>query len=529
MVKSRAYSIFLLKTGFDSQNAIKDPSKLKEENGFKLPTEATLFLLTPHSSQPWWKEHFGIQANLKQSLQGALIFLPCDNRIFVLSFGPGFHHLKEESYEYDFGLLATLNSVDSKMLKSTDTIDPSGARRKRTQLPIASDLTAFDIDRDISILKNLTGKTKTEFKSKFTQVTGSSSLRISSSLPPSDLPELCHLCLKLYHLKDYLSSFPDIQNIVPLRDPKTIQDLNDKLLIALRSRSQDVALTIPDIIEYRDHTEVSFSGYGKSKNTPDADISNYYAYIEQHKKQVADIALSCLKSHCLNLIDNNGNAKKAYSIYNSIIFETTLHEDTRTYHLIEGSWYAVEGSYTAKLKSYLDPLCEALPLPDYKHSSEGDYNKAVPALDNSIVNLDKTSIHPAKQTQVEPCDLYGIKGENSCFYHVKISTRSAQLSHLFNQGINAIELLRTEDKSREKLKSLILDRVGCCLHGKYTDQLNNGKYKVIFSIVTQKDAGKKSDNLPLFSRISLYRTLRALQLMDVERSFGFITDKTSIT
>lgn len=525
MAKSRAYSIFLLKPDYDSHNAIKDPSKLTKELGSKLPDNATLFILNSHTSQPWWKESFGIEKSLNQILQGALVFLPCSNRIFVLSFGPGFHHLKEESYEYDFGLIATLNSVDPKKLKSTDTLDPSGARRKRTQLPIASDLTAFDIDRDISILKNLTGTAKRGLTSKFKQVTGSSSLRISSQLTPKDLISLCRLCLRLYDSKHYLKSFPDIQNIVPLRDPTQVKQLNEKLITALHSRSQEIALTIPDIIEYRDHTKVAFSGCGKSKSTDDADITNYYNYIEQQNENISSITLNNLKSHCVELLDSNENTKNSYSIYNSLIFETTLEAGSKTYHLADGSWYAVETSYVRKLKNYLDPLCEVLELPPYNHASEGNYNETVPTKDNAIITLDKTSIHPNNQTQVEPCDLYCIKDSMACFYHVKRSTRSSQLSHLFNQGINSIELLRTEEESKEKLVTLICDRVGNGAQQDYIAPLNNGKYKVVFSIITHKATDKKSDNLPLFSRISLYRALRALQSMGVERGYGFVADK----
>ncbi len=528
MAKARSYSIFLLKQEFSSQNSIKDPSKLTEEKGTKLPDNATLFVLNAHYTQPWWKSDFGIQKDLNQILQGALVFLPCSNRVFVLSFGPGFHHLKEESYEYDFGLLASLNSVDPKKLKSTDTLDPSGARRRRTQLPIASDLTAFDIDRDISILKNLTGTAKDSFKSNFKQVTGSSSLRISSRLTPKELVDLCRLCLRLYDSKNYLKSFPDIQNIVPLRDPAKLKQLNLKLLSALHLKSLDVALTIPDIIEYRDHSEVAFSGRGKGKSAPDATITNYYTYLEQHKTAPSELTLENLKTHCVELIDSDGNSKNSYSIFNSLLYETTIDQESKTYHLTDGSWYAVETSYTEKLKNYLDPLCETMTLPDYEHESEGKYNLSVPGTNSRIICLDTTSIHPSGQKSVEPCDLYCVNDDRSNFFHVKISTRSSLLSHLFNQGINAIELLRTEEESMKKLKSLIFEKASNDIQKEYIEQLAKEKFKVIFSIVTHKDTSKKSDNLPLFSRISLYRTLRALQSMGVERSFGFIKDKTAV-
>ena len=55
------------------------------------------------------------------------------------------------------------------------------------------------------------------------------------------------------------------------------------------------------------------------------------------------------------------------------------------------------------------------------------------------------------------------------------------------------------------------------------------RHHVVFAIVTHKDAKGKSKNLPLFSRISLMRNLKALQVRGVKGSFGFIEDKTPKT
>jgi uncharacterized protein (TIGR04141 family) len=40
-----------------------------------------------------------------------------------------------------------------------------------------------------------------------------------------------------------------------------------------------------------------------------------------------------------------------------------------------------------------------------------------------------------------------IESNHAVFHHIKISSFSAQLSHLFNQGANAIQLLKLEPQS----------------------------------------------------------------------------------
>jgi uncharacterized protein (TIGR04141 family) len=110
MSKSRSFSIYLLKQGYDASNALKDDHALDGDvAASELPEGASLFVLDNPPREPWWKGYFGLAKPLTQASKGALIFLPVGQRCFALSFGHVFHNLKEESYEYDFGLRVTLN------------------------------------------------------------------------------------------------------------------------------------------------------------------------------------------------------------------------------------------------------------------------------------------------------------------------------------------------------------------------------------------------------------------------------------
>jgi uncharacterized protein (TIGR04141 family) len=74
------------------------------------------------------------------------------NRCFALSFGQVFHRLTDAAYEYDFGLRVTLNSLDPHELKSVDMVEPGVARRKRTQVPISTELTYLNFDGNSEII-----------------------------------------------------------------------------------------------------------------------------------------------------------------------------------------------------------------------------------------------------------------------------------------------------------------------------------------------------------------------------------------
>ena len=192
MSKTRSFSIYLLKEGYVATNSLKDSNSLEDPITQRdLPTGSSLYIADNDFRPPWWKSYFSIEQNINQALKGAIVFLPVKNRCFALTFGHVSHNLEEASYEYDFGLRVTLNSVDPDKLKSLDSIEPNNARQQRIQLPIGSDLAYFDFDGDSTILKNLAGKVKEEYKKLFKQVSGSSNIRISSDIPAEGLGGLC--------------------------------------------------------------------------------------------------------------------------------------------------------------------------------------------------------------------------------------------------------------------------------------------------------------------------------------------------
>lgn len=526
MAKSRGFSIYLLKEGYHAANALREGHALDDSVGARdLPENASLFVLDSAPRPPWWKGYFDLERELTQVTKGALIFMPVSDRCFALSFGHVAHNLFDFSYEYDFGLRVTLNSLDPRKLKSTDTLDPGAAKRQRTQLPIESELTLFDFDRDSTILRSLTGKVRDEHKDLFRHATGASNLRISTDVEAGALPNLCQRLLTLYKSDAYKTAFPEIQNIVPVRDPAQIEALDGRLLAAFHARDPDLNITVPEIINYSDNLYVMFGGAGGGRIYDDVYIGRYFDYLDDRGVNVATIGIDDLRRHVLILTDEDGSSRDRYSLYKSLVFDTAL-EDTanETFHLCEGNWYRIENSYIVRLSAYLDPLFADSDLPPYAHASEGEYNEAVAAGNSAIACLDTRNISPIGQSAVEPCDLLTVRGGVAVFYHVKVSTLSAQLSHLFNQGVNAVELMRLEQQAIDTLENL----VGNLMTDGNPDALlalvRDRTYRIVFGIVTRKDPDGKSLNLPLFSRISLMRAMKALQLMDVPGSIMFIAD-----
>ncbi len=531
MSKSRSFSIFLLKKTFDAGNSLKEGLKLENDNcATLLPPDGSLFLLDNPIQQPWWINYFGIQKPLRQGLKGAIVFIPVRNRVFALTFSQGAHKLNDESYEYDFGLRVTLNCVETEKLKNIDVHAPSTALRQRTQSAIQSNLTYFDFDKDNSILKSMSGAVRDKYKHLFKNVSGTAHLRINLKVPSNELPNLLSELIDLYESDHFRTAFPDIHNITPIQDPQTLAKLNDKLVRAVRNRDSKLFLGVPDIIDYQWAVRIRYKVLGVRDRQifEDVYLDDYFEEIENSGRlDLTTIDLKQLKNQRLELLDDNNVVDRHFSILKSLIYDTNLNGENETFHFSDGNWYRVSTDFVAKLNQDVERIGTQLKLPPYNHENENAFNEDVPNIDSKFTCFDQKLIRLIGETPFEMCDLFCLEKDQVNFYHVKRSTRSAGLSHLFNQGVNSIELMiRVDSCMADKIIPLIQSKTSDFTVEKVSSSLQNRQIKVVFAIVSKrKDATPK--NLPLFSRISLRRAIQILQLMNVDIELGFIEDKSS--
>lgn len=198
----------------------------------------------------------------------------------------------------------------------------------------------------------------------------------------------------------------------------------------------------------------------------------------------------------------------------------------KSYHLNDGSWFQINDNFIDKLKNELDPLFidNHDILCDCNKKREDEYNSYVcdsSPKDSILYCLDKKSIAPQGQSAIEPCDLIILRENVAELVHNKISTRSASLSHLFNQGVNSVTILRQNPESKDKLKELIKHDNG------FNNQIDNNQYSVTYGIISNKDRRLKSDSLPIFSRMSLLRCARTLSLMNIKINVFLIKDNVN--
>ncbi|MBA8816373.1 uncharacterized protein (TIGR04141 family) [Microbacterium halimionae] len=522
--------MWLLKAGFDATTSLADDHKLDGPIAAShVPQGASLYINDSSPRAPWWRDYFGISQELKQSQKAALLFVPAGNRICVVTFGNTIHNLRPDCYEYDFGLIITLNCVDPNKLRNTDTADPGAARRQRTQTAIGSDITYFDVERDTHVLRSLTGAAKSEYAEILKNVTGSAQVRFSTTRAASKLPGLCAQLVELYEKDDYKLSFPDVRNVRPVKDPTTVSALNDKLVAALQAKSDDPQLALPELIDYADAKYFRFNGDGPADLYEDLELSAYYDYLKLKEVKRKQLTYEKLVAQRVLVLDENEQQRTSYALTRCIIFDTKLDGRSERFHLMDGSWFALEKSYIERIKSDLAPLFTGETLPSAKSGHEADYNIELAATLGAIC-LDKTSVSPSGLTQVEPCDVLSIDPDGTAvFSHVKMGTGSAELSHLFYQGQNATTLILTDVETAQKLAVHIENLAPTPqLAADLRSAIDLPKVRVRFAIVTRKPLNGALKNLPLFSQLSLARAARVFRGLRVPLSVVFIDDSRPV-
>lgn len=524
MAKTRTFSIYLLKEGVTIDNALKEDhglSRLDGNDSTLNELNITIYLSEARTTPPWWKAYLGIEQDLNQRQEGALAFIPCcfesTTRIFVLTFGMTYHKLQEGSYEYDFGLRATLNAIDPTKIKSTETVQPENAKRQRMQSPTVDTLSFFDFNRDQNIIKTLAGKVKPEYSEWVKSATGVNSIRITSSVEAGDLPSLCRQLYALYNRNDYEQTFPDLFNITPVKEPSIKQYLETALIDSYNGENhENLIITLPEMLDPLWNTFL----YTYQKKCS-SELSEHSILSLKTVLPRAD-SMEQFKGAKLQILNEDQEIIKAYPIEECFVFDC-IH-NSKHYHFCDGSWYCVNERYIQRIEQTLERgirQAEDYGLPFYRHQNEGEYNMAVPSSDSSYICLDRSTIAPASQTQIEPCDLVRLNNEELQLFHIKLGTRSAMLSHLFNQGIVSLDLLRSEESSRCKLKEILNDRNLNDLDN-YNMAIDSKNFSVIFGIVTHQEIEKGVHLLPLFSKISLYRVIKSLETRNTEWGLVFI-------
>ncbi|RFB70831.1 MULTISPECIES: TIGR04141 family sporadically distributed protein [unclassified Herbaspirillum] len=502
-------SIYLAKSSSSSDEKLiklenaKNPVALQIKEG-----SATLYVkLDVPSKVPEWSQLLTANQDIpdglfgKKSSVGAALIVRVHGRVFLLSFGTGYHLLRGDGIERDFGLRVTLNSVDPDKLRSLDKASyDSNPLNSRTQSTKDADVYELHIDSEMDLLYAVTG---TSTISLFGEtITGRDALTITPEMVLDDLPEILEQALRKYEAKLPLQ-FDWVDNINKVKNDETIAilelELDDNL--SNPSRPSTIWIGEPEIVDWEGHAGYSFEKNKRSGRHPVLKLSHLKDYLSEHN---LELTVNALKNIDVHVNDADYHSIKSWSAYRCIYAEISVGEER--YILRNGIWYFINQDFVAKIDAYLaDVKIYEHSLPTYFHDCESDYNIDASASDSSIELMDKKNIPiGGPYDKVEFCDL--IK-DRTDLIHVKYYRSSSTLSHLFAQGCVASEAFISDVDFRSRLNKRLPKKM---MLSNPISRPDPQDYRIVFAIATDKNLPK---DLPFFSKVTLKNSLKTLRAL----------------
>lgn len=449
---------------------------------------------------------------LRSASAAAVLLIKRRQRIFAVAFGQGRHLLKTGALEENFGLYASMNSIDPLRIRSIDRKRFDAiSRLTREQAIREVSILNFGLELDQDVLRSVTGRPSDEAIGK--RFTGRDSLSVAVPAELSDLPALMDRYFAKARETTYRQTFPGVGNIEEVRESVRREGLDLKLIERIRSRNFDrMWLAVPDLLEWADmagftysgardaerHDDIAFEAYLAQLNDPDA-LS--LAMLKRHK-------VTCHRESTDGVIDD-------WPIYRCIYAE--MDWDDGTYILDNGKWYRVDRDLVSLVNREIRDIPQtSVQFPAYRHlEEESKYNARFAASNPTRYALmDQKSIRRGGgQSQIEFCDVFT---KNGVMIHVKRYRGSHVMSHLFAQGIVPATALMWDEMFRKDL-----NRKLPATH-KLRNPLNKpspSNYEVAYAIAS-KAPGQLI--LPFFSRVILRNSYRQLV------SYGFRVTCTKI-
>lgn len=511
---------------------VRDPNKIESEIintenamqpiDIELPDieSARLYIKKhPPKNIPPWTRLFTDNTSVDKlafgtsSSVGAVFIVKLLGNIFILSFGTGFHLLKDDAIERDFGLKVTLNSVDPDKLRSLDKASyDHNPLNSRTQSTIDVDIFNLHLDSETEMLYAITG---TSLIPEFgLNVTGRDALTVAVETTLDTLPKILEISLSQYK-KKLPSKFSWVENINRVRDLDEIEILDMELDSCLSNNNYNgIWLGEPEIIDWENQIGYSFGTGQRVPRHPVLSLNDYIDHIDRD-----ELTVERMKLDTIYVNNNDYQPTKQWSVYRCIYAEIVYSGNI--YILRNGTWYRVNTMFTESIDKYLmDINIYPNELPEYSHEREEDYNIFVCDSDSSFCLMDKRNIKiGGAYDKIEHCDL--IRNGNE-FIHVKFYRSSGTLSHLFSQGLVAAEAFIKDAWYREQLNpklptSIKLDDP--------TKRPNPSNYNIVYAIATNKNI---PNELPFFSKVTLKNALIMLRALDYKVSLAQIKIEPSL-
>lgn len=502
-------AIFLLKDSLASPDHAVDKTNAQREAVSCGTTAAILYYKQAYPHPPGWAKFFvgdPVHAKLHAltvASNGAVMLVPAGGRHFALAWGTGRHMLVPGSYEENFGLRVTLNSLTSEQIRSIDHVSfDAHTLHQRAQSSRAGSCYDFRVDVDQNVVKALTGSPSD--KTLAVRMTGVEVLSTSVQIDRAMLPALLVRYLDRYNSTEYQTNFPWIDHLRPVLDQTQVDALDAELVAKLQAGDLTrMWLAVPEILEQDDIENFSYRPGPRADRYHDPFLPDFLATVKDPSK----LDLGILKHR--QVFGHRSSAPghpSTWAVYRCMYCE--IDSGTDTFLLYDGKWFRITRDFVQSINDQVQSFVVPSTLPAFdlgQYTTEGAYNEAVAASQPHLLLLDRHIIfHGGSSNQIEVCDLFDLDRR---LIHVKRHGSSATLSHLFNQGEVSARLLIQDRSFREKVIAKLSGPHQALIDA---NNITPSQFTIVFAVAS--DSGKPIEvALPFFSRMTFARVATMLK------------------
>lgn len=461
------------------------------------------------------------------SLRGAaLVMLSVDGEVYVLTFGDGFRLVPGALKDRRFGLRFVVRGIDPDDIRAAVARTPGQGRTDIAMLPGGAPIGQLGLDTYTKLVDRLTGRlNRPELtveqggSGRVRSVEGGSGLRLPYGADPAALVSDIRTIAKVSREELPHPELEFIESVVSVEDLESVASLNLALDHALGTLGGARATaTVPtDCVEDMGKVRavgVCF-GPGEEQHISDAfDLDYVLGRLRFHRP---GRRVPALYEGKVTLYRDSrarpGDAIRTDQLALWIEADVQLG-DGRRYVLLDARWHEFDQAYLEGLAITTRRLITATPsvaLPPWLDGeNEQTYNENVQRDCPGFVCLDrknvKTPLH--RKNGVEVCDLLA---PDDTLVMVKRASGSDALSHLFNQGVVAVDALLNQPEARAGFAAKVEELGG----GR---RLPDGflPRRVVFAILLKGHDRLTIDTLYPFSQVALAYAARTLRSYGVE-------------
>lgn len=460
-----------------------------------------LFAANFPDREPSWFKFFDAKLDkdlkIKNRGSGAVLLMQMKGNSYAIYFGYGKSILPDDCWANDFGLIVTLNSIDSSKIRQVDHLSLAvRGRHTKTQMGQAAPLTESGVDLDQDLVREIVGTPTIEDFGK--RLSGTDQVKLTPKVSIENLPGILDQLHTKYQDKTYVERFPWVNRFREIESTSEINRLDGILVENIKkNRLERTWMAVPEVVDWDQVTYFTYRGGSSEDHYEDI-------FLEKFLETILDkslLTVDYLKRRKIIGFDHQEVPIYFWTSYRCLYSE--VDGQNEIFILSGGSWYKVENDFADSVTKFMEGVeYSDISFPWYMAESEAKYNEDLCNDKKAFALMDRKNIKLKGYDSIEFCDLYSTDKK---IIHVKHYRGSDGLSHLFMQGSNSATLFLSLPEFREKVNEFLPATHKLANTDK---KPNSNDFTIIFAIISSDPSPKLK--LPFFSRITFRKVHQEL-------------------